>query len=120
VLTDGEISQMRTQLERTLPDTAVIQRRTLASDGQGGSVETWAPIGTASCRISPVNLRGDLERERADSMAEERPRVVTLPADTTIEGRDRIVIADTTYEVTHVDGPRSYELARRVDVVEVR
>lgn len=111
---------MRATLEQSLPDSCVIERRTLASDGQGGGSETWTALGTVSCRLSPEKRSGEEEYVRADSMAEERNRILTVPHGTAIEGRDRVTTGGATYEVSSVDAPMSWEIDRRVDVVEVK
>lgn len=120
MLTEGDLQSMRATLDRTLPGTAIIQRRTFSADGQGGGTEIWAAVGTVDCRLSPIPAGERAEFERAGSMAERRDRVVTVPDGTDIEGKDRVVIASVTYEVSHVDGPRTYEIDRRVDVTEVK
>lgn len=113
-LSAAEIAAMREDLEDTLPDTCVIQRRTLTSDSQGGRTESWAAAGTVACRLSPLgNL--DSEESRADRVSGEEDWIVTLPASTDVTERDRLVILTNTYEPVGLRAVRSWELSRRVN-----
>ena len=106
---------MRDEAELALPDTCVIQARTLATDGQGGRTETYATSVTTTCRVAPAGqtsqgtevVRGDGTRTLADW-------VVTLPYNTSISQTDRIVTGGVTYEVLGVKAPRGWEITRRV------
>lgn len=113
-LTAAEIADMRDTLEDTLPDTCVIQRRTLTSDGQGGKTEAWAAAGTALCRLSPRGQGLDGEDARADRITGEEDWIVTLPALTDVTSSDRLLILSNTYEPVGVRAVRSWELSRRV------
>jgi SPP1 family predicted phage head-tail adaptor len=117
-LTAGELTQMRAVTDDYLPGTAYILTRTLASDGQGGSTETWGTAGTVSWRISPLS---ETERAQQDRVSALRERIVTVAYGATVTQRDRLKDASdgTTYEIDGVDSPRSYELDRRVHVTEV-
>lgn len=106
---------MRDEIELTLPDVCVIQRATNFSDGQGGQTEAWATASTTSCRVSPAG-RSAVEVARADRTAAVGDWIVTLPylSDVTVEDR-LLVNGTTTYEVTGLRAPRSWELSRRVE-----
>lgn len=115
-LTAGEIASMRETASDYLPGTAVIHRYTSVPDGQGGSTDTYGPIGTVSCRISP--LYGS-EPVRGDRLTTIQGRALTVPANTSIIPKDRVVESGTTYEVVNVDSPRSYEITRRAEIAEI-
>jgi head-tail adaptor len=119
LLTDGEIASMRSTLDESLPGTAVIQRKSLTADGQGGNSETWAAAGTVACRIAPVTSHGQDEGEGAGRTLQTADFTATFLAGTDVIAADRIISGGITYEVAKVNGPRSYELSRRVDVVVV-
>lgn len=120
LLSAGDLASMRTVLDTSLPDTAVIWSRTLASDGQGGRTQTYAAAGTVACRLSPISaMSAGSEDVRGDRQAAVADRVLTMPASTTIAATDRVVVASQTFEVTAIHAPRSWELSRRVDCVEV-
>jgi len=117
MLTDPEIARMRATAERALPGTAVIKDGTLSSDGGGGNTEMFTPRtgGTVSCRVAPI---GGNEREEGGRIAADSQYVITLPAETTVEADDQIVVAGVTYNVTVVMD-RLWEITRRVEVKRV-
>lgn len=113
-LTAAEIAAMRDDLEDSMPDTCVIQRRSLTTDGQGGKTEAWAAAGTVVCRLSPQGIgRGD-ETSRAERISGEEEWVVTLPALSDVTTTDRLVVLGVTYEPVGLRAVRSWELSRRV------
>lgn len=117
MLTDGDLTRMRTVAEQALPGTAVIQNGTLTSDGGGGNTEAFTARtgGTVACRVAPLTGR---EGELGDRITADANYVITLPAGTTVETDDRIVISGITYNVTAVRD-RSWEVTRRVEAEKV-
>jgi head-tail adaptor len=120
-LSDGDLISMQNVLNRSLPGTVVIQRKTQTSDGQGGRIDAWAAVGTTACRVSPFSSQGAMgsEGDSGAGLRAQRERMITLPANADVSESDRIVVSSTTYEVVSMDGPRSMELARRVQAVKV-
>lgn len=111
-LTAGEIAEMRDTVQtETLAGTAVIGRYISTSDGEGGETRNYVNFGTAACHVSPIS--GD-EAQIAAGVASEAQWVITLPAGTDLDERDRVVIDTVTYEVDAVRTPRTWELACRV------
>jgi head-tail adaptor len=120
MLTAGEIAQMRSVIDDALPGTAIISRRTLTTDSQGGSEEAWANIGTVSCRWSPIaSIASDVELDQSARVAALKERVVTVPANTTVNQTDRLSIGGTVHAITGIAAPRDWELSRRISCVEV-
>lgn len=115
MLNAADLASMRATAEQALPGTAIIQSGTLVSDGGGGQTETFAASGTVSCRVAPA---AGNEREEGDRIVADSQYVITLPADTTVETDDRIVVAGITYNVTAVRD-RSWEVTRRVEARKV-
>ncbi len=123
MLTASQIARMRATMNRALPDIAIIQRRTGASDGAGGVTYTWAPHATVACRVSPIAggemLLSDRNSSSGDRAVDETTHVVTVAAETDITEADRVIVSGMTYEVTTVRARGEWELSRRVDVKEV-
>lgn len=117
-LTDGELVQMRTEVDLTLPGTAIIQTRTTGADGQGGYIQTYAASATVDARLSPEGLRG-MEGEMAGRVAEVSPWILTLPAETSITETARVVYNSVTFEVVEVMSRTPWELSKRVRLMEV-
>lgn len=102
-----------------LPGTAVLQARTLASDGQGGRSASWAAYGTVDAFLSYVGVQ-DGEESLAERSASIKSAMVTLPAGTTVNQSDRIVYDSATWEVTEVlySAPREIAVRVRVELVD--
>ncbi len=115
MLSQPDLASMRATAERALPGTAVIHGGTLASDGGGGYTETFTAAGTVSCRVAPA---GGSEITEGERIMADSTHVITLPAGTTVETDDRIVVAGFTYNVTAVRD-RSWEVTRRVEARKV-
>jgi head-tail adaptor len=99
------------------PDTAVIQRATDTSTGDGTS-QVWATVATVSCRVSRIGIGANEGLGGGNSIQSSGGRRIKIPALTDVTARDRIVVSGTTYEV--VDVPAiSYETERTVIAREV-
>lgn len=117
MLNAAEIARMRTIAEQALPGTAVVHSGTLTSDSGGGYTEAFTPRsgGTVACRVAPA---AGGEREEGDRISADAQYMITLPAGTTVETDDRIVVDSITYNVVAVRD-RSWELTRRVEARKV-
>lgn len=116
MLTAEEMAQMRAVQEAALPNTAVILRFPLVSDGMGGYIDTWQPTGTAPCRVSSVNSRAYAETEQGLQLVSETRWVVTLPAGTEVSAKDQLQVGDVVYEVTEVNAGEDWMTAVRAQV----
>lgn len=114
----GELHQMRDVAAVTFAGTAVIQTGTRVSDGAGGGTVTWAGSGTVACHLSPEMLRGD-EAATAGRIAEASPWILTVAGTVTIAETNRVVVESVTYEVVEVMAPRTWQLTKRVRLMEV-
>ncbi|MGQ9809704.1 MAG: head-tail adaptor protein, partial [Armatimonadota bacterium] len=83
-----------------------------ASDGAGGFTETWTPVATAACRLSPLGQTPQ-EQVIAARLTNISGWVVTLPALTDVRPTDRLVIGSRTFEVVGIL-TGSWEISRRV------
>jgi head-tail adaptor len=122
MLNQSQISAMRAAQNSTMPDTAVIVRRTLASDGAGGQVETWAEIASVSCRVALAGQAGtssSLEAVKAGRLSTRTLYRVTLPALTDVTTADRLRVGVRVFEVTGVLPGGAWETARVCQCVEV-
>jgi hypothetical protein len=120
LLTDADIAGMRSAVEDSLPDTAVIQTRTFVGDSGGGGTSVWAASGTVACRVSPRRPSNfGAERDVAMRITEVATFLVTLPQSASCDTNSRIQTMGNTYEVVGLQEPRSWDLCRRVEVLEV-
>jgi len=112
MLSESDLTNMRTVLNDSLPGTATLTSGTIVSDSGGGGTTTFAASGTVDCRVAPV---GGSDREVADRLSSEADWIITLPAQTSIQTDDRIVTNGGTFAVVAVHSPRSYEISTRVE-----
>lgn len=114
-LSTAELAAMRNTANQAQPDTAVISRATLASDGMGGYTETWATVETASCRLDPPgNVRLDQWSEKIQNRS---VFILNVEAGTDIQSGDKATLNGTIYLVIGVL-TRSWEITRQAIVVE--
>lgn len=116
LLSDQDLTSMRSVLAESLPDTCVIQTLGGTVDANGEGVQGFTAAGTVDCRLAP--MRGD-ERERGDRISEDADWIVTLPAETSVSVASRLVIDGSAYDVAAVRAPRSWEISRRVEATKV-
>jgi NADPH:quinone reductase-like Zn-dependent oxidoreductase len=119
MLTAGEIEAMRDEIELTLPDTAIIYTPASTADGQGGYTQAFAASGTVACRMSPRTGQQGSEPGYAERSAAIGEWVATFPASTTLAESQRVAVGGTTYEVTRVRAPRSWQLSCRADLSKI-
>lgn len=120
MLTESELASMRSDLEASLPATAIIQTQQWLSDGGGGGTTTWVAAGTVACRVAPVASSGEGERVQGGRLHPDSELVFTLPAGTEIVTDAQIVYGGGTFTVASLRAPRSFEVSRRVEVKEVK
>ncbi len=115
MLTIRELDDMRATLDASLPGTAVIVRASGTSDGQGGTITSWIPAGTAAARISPSAGGGQgVSPVDGGRLTHEDEWVITFPAGTSVTAADRVTADGVAYEITSVDTQRSWDLCVRV------
>lgn len=123
----AEIAEARAVLEaELLPDEATILRPTEESDGGGGRVTKWASRGTVACRLDPYGgatssrgAGGESKLHPAERLDTRIVHIVTVPAGTDVQLKDRLEINDATYEVNILRQRGEWELLRRVECKEV-
>lgn len=101
-----------------MSSTAVIERYTLTPDDMGGYTEAWAAVGTVICDLWPINKRGDRESVSTGGQPISKADwFITVPFDTAITAKDRVVIDNRTFEVLFVPNFESWMTAKRVEAV---
>lgn len=117
MLTDRDLSGMRSTLSRLLPDSGAIWRKSATIEG-GEQVESWGdePLATVPCRIRA--LGGGEGGEEGGRLSEETTHLVTFDAETDVTEADVIVVDEQPYEATAVRRRGNWELTRRVEAKE--
>lgn len=101
MLTAGELSDFRSLQIEAMPDVCEIHRLTRVRSGLDYT-ETWAAIAeNVPCRISE---QGDVGREFAvaGSVVGTSDLILRVPFGTDLTNADRVILNNTTYEVTRV------------------
>jgi len=120
LLSSAQITAMRTTADLALPDTVVISRRTVASDGAGGWSETWATAATVAGRLMPKYQISGSEGQQAGQIQAVAQWVATLPAGTDLRAGDRVTVAGRTFEVQAVlSAGVAWRISVRADLREV-
>ena len=114
MMSGAELSQLRADLEaHTLPDSCVISAVTHASDGAGGTNDTWAPSGTVACRL---DHKSGMRKQVGTSWETYSGWMLTVPQATAITTSNRVAHQGKTYSVTSVEDLGSWLACKRVQV----
>ena len=93
-----------------LPDTALLQSRSLTSDSAGGFTEVWSAGTSVSCRLALV--KGD-EEEAHLVESTVQSAWITLPSTATVAEGYRATINAVVWEIVFVDPARAGRTAIR-------
>ena len=99
----NDLVYLRDEVRKSMPDTVDIQRKTIASDQQGGFTESWAnAYQQVAARIAS---KGGSESSTAGRQ--------DLQLDFTLAvGYDQSVVQSGTYEVQSVDDGKSWATSK--------
>jgi hypothetical protein len=108
MLSDYELEEMQATQEDAMPELVTIERRTLKTNGLGGtSTDAWVAVATdVPARISPsqvLNMGG-----QGDRNLELEKWNIRMPHGTDLQDRDRIIWGTQTIGVEEVKTPRSF------------
>lgn len=113
---DEDLSFMRETQTDALPGTAVIQGTVSTSDGQGGYYEGWSALGTVPARLYPVNRRAYAEGIGGAQLISETTWHITMPWDTVVDARNRVLMEGRTWEIVSVNNDENWRTAIRCEV----
>ena len=116
LLSASELASIRVERNDFLPDTAIIYRYALVSDGGGGYTESWPAVGTVSCYVW---TREATDNEMAiGGQPTSRTRwYIEVPHDTSVDARDWIEVNNRTFQVVVVPNGASILSGLRLEVV---
>lgn len=119
-----QLTGLRIEAAKALPQRGIIRRVLLTPDGQGGFDETVTAVYTnVACRLSPSlpATRRNPAREVAQggSLTVDNQLMLTVPWDVSILSQDRIWIDDLIFEVEFVNAARTFDTVRRARVRRV-
>ena len=106
LLQNNELTYMRVEAKKAMPDTVNIQRRTTTSDQQGGYSESWENAYQDIPARVTVTGGGEVAQQ---GQRDARPNaLLTVAYDQSIEQADRVVHTSGTYEIQFVNAERSW------------
>lgn len=108
-----ELAQLRADALDYLPDSCVIQSRTVTTTAIGGQSESWSDAATVQCRLAPLVLNIG-EVINAAAITSPTAWVLTIVYNQAIDATGRVVIGGDTYQVERVEDDHSNRTARRV------
>lgn len=113
-LSADELSLMRADQARTLPDTAIIKEPTYTPDGRGGFDESYAAVagGTVSCRADPIGSSRIMVERIAGKETMEIEYKVTFTYDVPLDADRRIELASKDYEIVAMNVDHSWRVCR--------
>jgi len=111
LLQASDLQYMRVETRKAMPDKVSIQRKSLASDKQGGFSESWADAyQNIPARLAVKSIKESASTGRQDLQAD---FILTIAYDQSIEQTDRVVHASGTFEVQSIDAGKSWIATKR-------
>ena len=123
LLSADELTSMRGLMARTYPETVITYKQVRTPDDSGGFAVVWDDQTPTIGRISPMAAGvggANAEALIAARLGTAEAWLLTVPQGTDIDATDRVTLGGTRgFEVAVVLAPRTWELSRRVVVVEL-
>ena len=112
MLSDGQMSALRSTQERLMTDTCTVYARSLSGDGQAGRRESWDDGTSVSCRVAPMSK--ETLAMFAAKLGTSSGWVFTVAHDTTVNAEDKVEYDGDAYRVLGTNAHESYITAKRV------
>jgi len=111
LLQNNDLSYIRNESIKAMPDTVSIQRQTSVADGQGGFTTSWSnAYQNVAARVIPSGGSESIDAGRQDLQAD---AMLTVAYDQSVEQTERVVHSSGTYEVRFVEDGKSWSTAKR-------
>lgn len=115
-LTPLMLDEMRRDVARMLPDTAVLKTQTWTKDASGFQVSTQVAAGTVSCRLDSVKKTSDQVGLVAGREETRQMYRLTLPHDAPLDSDMVVEVASATYDIIEIEAAHSWNVSRRAIV----
>lgn len=114
MISDATLARLRAVQLAAMPDTCVIERKTLGARNQFGErTETWPEVATVACRVAAVGNPGDPVVTAFRALTTVSDFDLTVPLDTDLRGGDRVTYQGLTFEVKGEPITGTWALAKR-------
>lgn len=119
MISSTDLTWMRAEQAKILPDTCTIQQKGEVANGVGGHTVTYTTRASGvACRLDET-FRQTREMKVGDKQVSVSQFRFFLPANQTVVATDRILVGSRTFEV--IGTPHgSWEVGRPVDCFEVK
>lgn len=114
LLNSTQLERMRQVEERSMPGTAIIQRNVETATGMGGMAQSWQNVGTVPCDAWPTPMRGR-ENVTGGQVTSHLAWFVSVPYGTDVWAKDRLTIANRTFEVVAVPNDATWQTNLRLE-----
>jgi Phage head-tail joining protein len=118
MLNARQLSHMRSEVARLLPDTCDIHAKSTVADGAGGWSEVWTVAATVACRVDPISARRALDTAAGQEFLYVMYQL-TVPHDALLSVGNRIVTGGHTYELRQLIGEHTWRVSRRAMLVRL-
>jgi hypothetical protein len=117
----GELTLMRAEIAKMLPDTCSILTLTHVSDGAGGWTDTRGTVSGIACRLDYMSgSEGVAENLSAGAVQPYSRFILTIPASVTVLPENQVLHGGLTYNVMAVNTDTSWITCKRAVLEVVR
>jgi hypothetical protein len=113
MIPDGELSAMRAELERTLPNVCNVLTVSYAVTGGVSIPVLGTALANVACRL---DHKTGFEALAGGAIQPYSKWILSVPHDTALTTANRVEIGTTTYSVKSVDPAKSWNLILRAEV----
>ena len=117
LLSAGELANIRSARNGFMPDTGIIYRYALTSDGMGGNSEAWTAVGTVNCYVWSREVTTDSETITGGQVTSRTRWYIEVPYNTTMDAKDWIEVGSRTFQVLVVPNDASILSGLRLEVM---
>jgi hypothetical protein len=113
--TSNNLTNMRADVAKMLPDTCVIKSATTSEDTSGGWSNSYAAVsgGTVACRRDPFKGQNSQIAQIAGRETIVELYQLTMPYDAPVDSHYRITYLSEDYEIVKLDDKHSANVSRR-------
>lgn len=108
-----DLAGMRDTAAAFLPESVIIQRGVSTDDNSGGSTDTWTTTSTVPGRL--ISTAG-AETLTGLKVSSDTDWALKVSATADVKVTDRVLVAGSTYSVTRVASPRSWEVQKVLEL----
>lgn len=110
-LLTSDLSWMRTELEKLLPESVIIYSGSVSVNSMGDPAISWNAVGTVAGRIDPLR---STEQQTGGAVQIYNRYTLTLPYSASVNPQDRVSINSVVYNIVGLGSANSWALDKRL------